>query len=284
VLQFDDIKPEPVIIKKVVVEGGGGHHGGAWKVAYADFVTAMMAFFLLMWIIGATTEDQRKGIADYFRPTLANQSRGGGANGVLQGRSLTARDGIAMVDAAQVASLRNPMGAIDRNNGSRTNTDGSHAEDDKLFDKVERMIREEVARDTRFAGLADQIEFVETAEGLRIEIIDKADFAMFEIGTSRLSDRSRPLIGVVAAAVRPVPHRIAIRGHTDSRRYDRSPGMNNWLLSAQRADSTRRILAEAGIAPARLARIEGVADRELHVPADPLDPRNRRISITLLYR
>lgn len=271
--------PEPeVMVKKLRPKAHAAHHGGAWKVAYADFVTAMMAFFLLMWLLGATNEDQRKGIADYFAPTVMQSDKSGGSNGVLAGRSLEEPDGIA--PHARRAGLQ-PIAPYQTANGARAPAPA----DDGQLRKVESEIRKRIERDPGLNALQGQVRFVQTREGLRIELIDKADYSMFGSGTAAMDPRARKLLGVVAEVIRPLPQKLAIRGHTDSRPYaapDGAQGANNWTLSSGRAEMTRRELARAGIADSRFARLEGVADTEPMFPEDPMDPRNRRMSVTLL--
>jgi chemotaxis protein MotB len=288
---------ETIIVKKIIQANHGGHHGGAWKVAYADFVTAMMAFFLLLWIVGATDEDQRKGIADYFAPTLVNHSKSGGSNGILQGRSIMAPDGNAAFAKPPAVEKIAPIATSGAYGNEATKRSGGteSAQRDQIareqqrasaaaFALVESNIRQALVKDVQLKNLEKQISFVQSPEGLRIEIMDRTGFSMFDFGTDTIQPDARKLIRLVARSMADLPNPVAIRGHTDAYAYTSKNAMNNWLLSAQRADQTRAILADAGIADVRLSRIEGVADRELMIRENPLDPRNRRISITLLYR
>ena len=280
-LELQDIKPQPPIIVKRITIAAAGHHGGAWKVAYADFVTAMMAFFLIMWILGATTEDQRRGIADYFRPTLAQQSRGGGANGLLGGRSLQEKDGIAVSAEGAMMSLDRPISKIDRSLGNGGEAERSR--DVEAFETFRRELVSIIDSDAELSKYANQFQLALTAEGLRLEVTDAPGSSLFGVGEARASDFAASVLAAVAAALRSVDNEVAIRGHTDGRVYARPRQMNNWLLSAARADVTRRLLERGGVASEQLVRIEGTADRELRNRADPLDERNRRISITLLF-
>ncbi|API61023.1 hypothetical protein BSL82_07830 [Tardibacter chloracetimidivorans] len=282
----------PIIIKKITVAGHGGHHGGAWKVAYADFVTAMMAFFLLLWIVGATNEDQRKGIADYFSPTLVQHTKAGGSNGVMGGRAMMAPDGNApqAVPAGSQRVLPVTMYAqvAPPTPEERLRTEQMKKEDQKRFEQAANELGQRMSRDGDLAKLRDKVRLSITPEGLRIEILDEADFAMFDIGTNRLSRAAAELLVEVGGAISTLPNPIAMRGHTDSLPYNPRPGtpqgMNNWILSSQRAEATRAMLATNGVDPTRFARLEGVADREPFNAQNPYDPRNRRISVTLLYR
>ena len=276
----NDAKPAPIIIKKITVVQGGGHHGGAWKVAYADFVTAMMAFFLLLWIIGATTEDQRKGIADYFTPTLIAHKNSGGSNGVGGGRSVIAPEGNGTYTRRSGSPIRpvaGPSGAGAGQGGKLKSSDIDN------FAKIQRSITARMQSSDKLSSLKDQVKFTVTDEGLRIEIIDRAGFSMFSLGGDTMTPSAAALVDAAAQAISPFSNRIAVRGHTDSTPY--SDGhMNNWKLSSERAEATRAALQGGGVSPDRFARLEGLADTEPFNPADPYDPRNRRLSVTLLYR
>ncbi len=265
----------PIIVKKITVVAGG-HHGGAWKVAYADFVTAMMAFFLLLWLLGATTEKQRKGIADYFTPTLVKMKEGSaGSNGLLGGSSIT-----------DVDSYPNRKGQT----GNRAMTiprDASGgpkegAERVKKMQSMQQRLAEKLAAKAELARLAKQVRMIDTAEGIRIDLVDDANFDMFRLGTTILTPEANGLLDAIAATVGPEAGGLTIRGHTDALPWRPGMGANNWSLSAGRAEATRQALLRDGIAEARFRRIEGVADRELLIKDKPQDPRNRRISILLM--
>lgn len=267
--------PPPIIVKKVTVVEGG-HHGGAWKVAYADFVTAMMAFFLLLWLLGATTEDQRKGLADYFTPTLVKtRQQSAGSDGMLGGSSLT-----------DVDNYPHAMGQT----GTRTltiprDTTGGPKEGAGKIKRVERMqerLEEMLEARQALRKLMRQVRFVKTDEGVRIDLVDDADFSMFALGTTVLTGEARDLLGAIAETVGPENAELTIRGHTDALPWKDGLKANNWSLSAGRAEATRQALIRSGIAKSRFRRIEGVADRELLVKDNPQDPRNRRISILLV--
>ncbi len=281
------IEPEVIIRKQK--HHGHAHHGGAWKIAYADFVTAMMAFFMLLWIIGATNEDQRKGIADYFTPTIIEMKNSGGSNGVMGGRSLQSEQGVA--PSATISGPRpvavpgggggGPMTANDDAKDDQQAAAKRRAADDTRFRMVERIINARLAGDPTLKGLRGQVRLVRTNDGLRIEIIERADFSMFGSGTSAFTPEAMALVNVVAKAIEGTPNLLTVRGHTDSARFAAGP-TNNWTLSGARADTTRRILSQSGIDERRFRRIEGVADTDPFNPKDRLDPRNRRISVTLL--
>jgi chemotaxis protein MotB len=359
-----EVKPE--IIFKKVAGGHGGGHGGAWKIALADMMTAMMAFFLLMWLLGATNKDQRKGLGEYFRAktSLLSLSNVAGTSGMMTGKTLGETDGFpeaavsnsTMQTVVPVASTdstdRNKApegvqtqteqngedvgksGASDgKKAGGATANDGTGvtakdsegkssvsktgdlegkgksdageaggaqtkgapgemteeqkkaaaaAADQKAFQKLENDIKSAMNQNSELKKIAGQMKFVRDKEGLRIEIIDQADFAMFAIGTTNFLPKAQEVMADVAKSIKDLPNKIAIRGHTDGFAYSQADKMNNWRLSAQRADSTRRFLVAEGIDDKRFLKIEGVADREAYNPDNPLDPRNRRISITVM--
>jgi chemotaxis protein MotB len=277
-------EPPRIIVKKIVGDDHGGHHGGAWKVAYADFVTAMMAFFLLMWLLGATTERQRKSIADYFSPTLVETKReSAGSNGLLGGSSLMDKDSYPF-KAAQTGTraLTVPLDATGGQNEGAGNK--LRAEDVENFKRLSHRLQSQFATDPRFKKIASHVRFTPTRDGLRIDLIDDADYSMFALGTTALNPEAAELIDTVAKAVAAMPNQVSIRGHTDSLAYGDPRSMNNWMLSSGRAEATRRRLAMGSVVERRFERIEGVADRDPYIEKNPADPRNRRVSITLLYR
>ena len=256
----------PIIVKKITVVEGG-HHGGAWKVAYADFVTAMMAFFLMLWLLGATTEDQRKGIADYFTPTLVKyRDNSAGSNGLLGGDSITSVD-----------NYPNRQGQT----GNQTLTipraaTGGPQEGGERVRRVQEALRERLEANEH---LARQVRMIDTTEGLRIDLVDDSDFSMFTLGTTVMSEDARLLVAALGETLAAEAGELVVRGHTDSLAFRSSRQVNNWSLSAGRAEATRQALLRENVAPSRFKRIEGVADREPLVADDPTDPRNRRISI-----
>jgi chemotaxis protein MotB len=293
-----------IVIKKVIDDGHGGAHGGAWKIALADMMTAMMAFFLLMWLLGASNADQRKSIADYFKPSSHSMTPFGqlaGSNGVLGGRSIIDPD--AFPYAARQTGLLERLtprseGGPNPDTDPGPENENEAPDPDKLtpeqkkkiaaeadeanFQKLEKEIKQKLGENKRLENLKDQVAISRDKQGLRIEIIDKADFAMFPSGTNSMQGRAQALIGEVAASLATMPNKIAIRGHTDSVPFQSPDGRNNWSLSAERAEATRQILEKKGIPESRFTRIEGVADTDPANAKDPRDPRNRRMSITVL--
>ena len=290
-----------ITIKKIMDDGHGGAHGGAWKIALADMMTAMMAFFLLMWLLGASNADQRKSIADYFKPTShSNVTMGklAGSDGMLGGRSVIDPDGFPF-SAKQTSALNmvtprseggptendpSPKGADSKESGQDGDPGKKAAEaaDKANFDKMEKEIKEAMAKNPKLDKLKDQVQFARDKDGLRIEIIDKADFAMFGLGTTTMTPRAQALLAEVSKTLAAMPNKVAIRGHTDSVQFANSDDRNNWSLSAERAEETRKIIEKKGIPGNRFAKIEGVADTAPYNPSDPKDPRNRRISITVM--
>jgi len=272
-----DAAARPIIIKRPVVQAHAAHHGGAWKVAYADFVTAMMAFFLLMWLLGSTTEKQRKALADYFSPTVVQKrQQSAGSDGLLGGDSIIAKDNYA--NRSTQAGTRTITIPKDSSGGAREGT--AKEADRERFERVQQALRNRLAREKSLSRFAKSLRFTETADGLRIDLVDDANFSMFLVGTSILTPEARKLLPLVAEELAEVPNDIRIRGHTDASPYS-AGARNNWTLSGGRADATRQQLMVSGLPSGRFLRIEGVADREPYNPANPYDAVNRRISITL---
>ncbi|KPF52291.1 chemotaxis protein MotB [Novosphingobium capsulatum] len=267
--------PKPIIVKKITVVAGG-HHGGAWKVAYADFVTAMMAFFLLMWLLGATTEKQRKGIADYFTPTLVKTRKGSaGSDGLLGGSSLTDADNYphrAGQTGTRTMTIPRDATGGPKDGGSKM----------KRTQVMQQRLKEKLDANEKLRQLAKQVHMTMTPEGIRIDMLDDAHFSMFRLGTTILTPDALELIRAIGQAIAPEPGGLTVRGHTDALQWKPGDPANNWSLSAGRAEATRQALMRNGVGEARFQRIEGVADREPLVPDSPNDPSNRRMSILLL--
>jgi chemotaxis protein MotB len=296
----------PIIIKRVK-KAAHAHHGGAWKVAYADFVTAMMAFFLLLWLLQATTEEQKLGIADYFSPASISRSTSG-AGGVLGGRTFT-KAGSAPHDQAPVGiMIKLPTNPPDWDNtgdpqeNTATNEAGAdgperdapeeadEAEIEELlakreeeqFAKAEQALRQAIAEVPELETLINNLLIDQTPEGMRIQIVDAEGKSMFPLGSARMYEHTRKLLGLVVGAVKQLPQQVAVKGHTDAAPFVNDQGYSNWELSTDRANSSRRALIEAGLPTARIASVVGLADTEHLDKENPLSPRNRRISIILL--
>jgi chemotaxis protein MotB len=209
-------EPRPIIVKKVIEAGHGGHHGGAWKVAYADFVTAMMAFFLLMWLLGMTDEEKRKGIADYFTPTLVEyRQNSAGSNGFFGGDSLISKDNYPH----KATQTGNRSIVIPKAATGGPEAGDTIAQDRQRFEALKKALEQRMASDPELKALKPNVRMVETREGLRIDLVDEADFTMFALSTDSLLPRARKLIGVVARVIEGVPNQVIVRGHTDALPY-----------------------------------------------------------------
>lgn len=277
----------PVIVIKKVVKGGGGHHGGAWKVAYADFVTAMMAFFLLMWLLNATTEEQRQGISEYFDPTpMEVSSSTSGAGGVMGGLTVST-EGARASDVQPIVHNNNPPSPnvkmqIDPEQMKKEELQAElekreNADFEQVKDKIKQAIQQSELKD-----LAKNLMVDMTPEGLRIQIVDQDGESMFPSGSARPYEKTVKLIEMVASIIKSMPNQISVRGHTDSVPYAKGADYTNWELSADRANASRRVLLESGIESKKLSNVVGKADTEHLKPETPKDPQNRRISIILL--
>ncbi|USG60115.1 flagellar motor protein MotB [Sneathiella marina] len=279
----------PIIIKKVK-KGGHGAHGGAWKVAYADFVTAMMAFFLLLWLLNVTTTEQKEGLSDYFAPTTSSLSQSG-AGGMLGGRSMQV-DGARLSDTGSpsvVSSIQPPEQGKKEDGEAAKTREMEEAEllaklakiEEASFDQARDEIRQAIAKDPQLSGLQDNIIIDMTPEGLRIQIVDQFNESMFESGSSKITGRVRNLISMIAKSIAELPNSLSISGHTDSSSYNGSD-YGNWELSSDRANASRRALLEGGLSSDRIEKVAGRADTDPLIADDPSNPGNRRISIILL--
>jgi len=290
----------PIIIKKVV-KGGHGHHGGAWKVAYADFVTAMMAFFLLMWLLNATTEDQKQGISEYFSPSTVSNTTGG-AGGLLGGAAVSSPGAMTSRTAVPSVSLelRPTSGAQD----GEAEVEGGGAVEDEDPDKTanisEEELKEEIARreeenfqkaeaeikqaieDTpELKDLQKHLIIDQTPEGLRIQIVDQEGKPMFASGSSRMPETTRKLLAKITQVVQKLPNKISLSGHTDATPF-RGSRSGYGKLSANRALASRRVMVESGLKIEKISHVTGKEATEPLIKDDPKDARNRRISIVVL--
>lgn len=279
----------PVIIKRKKKGGHDAHHGGAWKVAYADFVTAMMAFFLLMWLINATTEDQKTGIADYFSPASISRSSSGGG-GMLAGQTLST-EGALVDDRAPVAMTMeipappSPESARDDAGGGPDDEEALRQQaeaEEASFETAADRLRDSLSLNPELEELSRHVEIDETEEGLRIQLVDRAEGTMFPSGGTEPLPSTQELLGLVSNAVADMPNKLSIKGHTDGIAFSSANGYGNWELSSDRANASRRVLERTGLDSDRIAQVVGLADQDLLVPDDPSHPRNRRISIILL--
>jgi chemotaxis protein MotB len=267
----------PIIIKKIK-KGGHGHHGGAWKVAFADFVTAMMAFFMLMWLMASTTVEQRAAISSYFNDPLATTGFSGngagnpalnGGDGILSGRG------------------ENPFTSQSSNKENTTNNGPAEIEDADKLDRARmiKMMDELKAVVDAGKGLkdyADQVLFDITPEGLRIQIVDKENRAMFDQGSAHLKSYTADILHEIVKVISEAPNRVSISGHTDATPYAYDGEYGNWELSADRANAARRELLNGGLPEEKVGRVVGLGSSDLLDPSQPQAPINRRISIVVL--
>jgi chemotaxis protein MotB len=235
-------KKNIIIIKKV--KGHGGHHGGAWKVAYADFVTAMMSLFIVLWLLN-TSDHVRKAVAGYFNDPLGKSKMNGSA-------------------AAGQDSNSPPVTG------------------DNIQQLKERL-QEALMKAKDFQALSKQIEMTITPEGLRIELLETKNGTFFDSGSANLNANGREILGMLARQLGTVANRLSIEGHTDSQPYSDSSTYGNWELSADRANAARRIMQDSGVRSDQVSQVRGYADQRLRIPKDPLDPSNRRISLIVQY-
>jgi len=279
----------PIVIKKVKKVSGGGHHGGAWKVAYADFITAMMAFFLLMWLINTTTPEQKRGIADYFAPASVSQSTSG-SGGLLAGTALAtegARHHVGSpIDRQAPRSVPSPSrDGKEGTDGLPNNPAEVTLEDTAALRRQDDLARAEIAirqalQDLpELAELSKQVLIENTPEGLRIQLIDQEGRSMFAPGATEPNERALRLLKAIMGPLLLLPNRVSVSGHTDGYGGDSA---FNWALSAGRADATRRVLQEQGLPGERMFQVAGRADADPLFPDDPTLPGNRRVVITLL--
>jgi chemotaxis protein MotB len=233
---------QPIIVIKKK-SGHGGHHGGAWKVAYADFVTAMMALFIVLWLLNSSVK-VKKAVAGYFNDPKSSMKD--------SGTSKTGDDDAVPVDKQNVQ---------------------------KLKEQIEKAIKEQSNLDK----LAKQIEITITPEGLRIELIEDKKGTFFQSGSAKLSDSGQELLGMLAGQLKPLPNHLLLEGHTDAQPYASDNGYTNWELSADRANSARRLLQQDGVGQQQISQVRGYADQLLRVKSDPMDPTNRRISLSVQW-
>ena len=302
---------QPIIIKKKKVSGHG-HHGGAWKVAYADFVTAMMAFFLLLWLLGSTSKEDRQQIQAYFKdPTGSIAGQGGGLDapgmgnvgpgGANQGminwdNPLTqpqpSQDPLAQSGVEPTPPEKPPEptpeseGKPDLDKASDAELAREQAErEQNSLNALQQDLEKELSRDdSAFVKLRDQILIDQTALGLRIQIVDKENRPMFAQGSPVLESYTRDILHAIVDVIKSQPNRISISGHTDKTPYSRQNGYSNWELSADRANAARRELVASGLEEDRIGRVVGLSSSVLFDKENPYSPINRRISIIVMTK
>ena len=286
-------KKQPIIVKKVA-HGGHGHHGGAWKVAFADFVTAMMAFFLLLWLIGGTTDEEKAAISDHFEnvsfsegisssPSPNSIQGPGGAS-----TSLIKFDGAVDLpqEVEKLAKKRDDRKELDEKLNKEA--DEKRVQDEKKeFDRLDELMqkmKKAIDQSQALKPFKDQMLLDITPEGLRIQIVDKENRPMFAGGEAHLKYYMVAILFELSKFIQEVPNRISITGHTDASEFRGREEYGNWELSADRANSARRALVDGGMAESKVGRVVGLASSTLFDKSDPTNPVNRRISIIVMNK
>ncbi len=262
-----DDKKQPIVVKKIK-KGGHGHHGGAWKVAYADFVTAMMAFFLLMWLLGSTTQPQREGIAKYFQNPSAIQGPGGASTSMIK-----------LGGAMEVP--RSKGQPLQQSKTAASQQQVESQQDKARLDKLMQELKKQIESSPTLKDFKDQLLLDITSEGLRIQIVDKKNRPMFDLGSTQLKSYAREILDELTKTINTVPNHLSITGHTDATPYGRAD-YTNWELSADRANAARREMVRAGMPINKIGRVVGLANSVPFDRKNPFDPVNRRISIVVL--
>jgi chemotaxis protein MotB len=277
-----DDSQRPIVIKRIK-KHAGGHHGGAWKIAYADFVTAMMAFFLLMWLLGSTTKGELTGIADYFRTPLKVALNGGNGSGdstsivKAGGRDLTRSDDLQM-RRGQRPEERRPV------NVKQVQMELARAELVKLKG-LKARVDQVIEASKQLQPYRDQVLIDITSEGLRIQVVDDQSRPMFDLGSAQMKPYARDILLALSAPLNEVENRISLTGHTDAKPYALGErGYSNWELSVDRANASRRVLVAGGIAEGKIKRVIGMASAVPFDPTDPFNPANRRMAIIVLSK
>ncbi|PPC74611.1 motility protein MotB [Pokkaliibacter plantistimulans] len=283
---------KPIIVKRVK-KFAGGHHGGAWKIAFADFMTAMMAFFLVLWLLGGATDEQLKAISSYFQDPIGFSDASpyvidlGGSPTPAPQKTLNP-ESVTQEGVQQMTKQAEPPPAADSiNNGDAANAKSSSTQDQQDQDNLAQMLRELQARVENTPELKrfqDQIHFEITQDGLRIQIQDSKEKPMFNVGSDKLDPHFEDMLLDLGDVIKRLPNKISISGHTDAKSYYDTAEFSNWELSTERANAARRALVEGGYPEDQIARIVGYAASALYDPQDPYNPRNRRIDIIVLNK
>jgi len=277
----DSKKLQPIIIKRVR-KGGHNKHGGAWKIAYADFVTAMMAFFLLMWLLGSTTDGDKKGIADFFNAPLKVALLGGSGAGdsshVVRGGGQDLSRTSGQVKEGDVPSKRKLL------NIKSLEAEQKRAEVTRL-EALKKKVEDALSASPKLAAMKSQIRLDMTRDGLRIQIVDEQNRPMFDSGSAVVKPYMRELLREIGHVLSDVPNRITLEGHTDAQPFSGGErGYSNWELSSDRANASRREIVAGGLPEDRMLLVQGLASSNLFVPNEPTHPMNRRISIIVMNR
>ncbi|MES2841620.1 MAG: flagellar motor protein MotB [Pseudomonadota bacterium] len=275
----DGKKLQPIIIKRIKKTGHAAH-GGAWKIAYADFVTAMMAFFLLMWLLGSTAKGELDGIASYFQSPVKVSLMGGPGTGnsssILPGGGRDLSRSFGQMDSGEAERAAKMMGA-------QMAQEVKARQEAARLDALEKKIAVLIESNPKLAEFGNQIQLEKTTDGLHIQIVDQQNRPMFDTGSSLVKPYMRDILHEIGKALGDVENRIALAGHTDATPYGSGErGYSNWELSADRANASRRELVSGGLPDDKLRRVEGLASSRLLRPETPTDPINRRISIVVM--
>jgi len=277
----DDDNKRP-IIKKVIKVEGGGHHGGAWKVAYADFTTAMMAFFMLLWLLNVAPPETLAGLADYFTPTSSNTP---GSPDQSQSRiNDPGQNPSPMVIIASPGPP--PTGATDDADKKGLNSDREKVDfteiEDQAFEQMQEQLRLTIQQSPTLQELSENLIMEITEDGMKIQLIDKDRRAMFRSGSDELYNYAIDMIQEIGKSVQELPNRVTIQGHTDGGSFTGQDGDSNWELSADRANSARRVLGNSGVTDDRVFEVIGKAGTDPLYPDQPSKTENRRITILVL--
>lgn len=271
----------PIIVKRIK-KGGHGHHGGAWKIAYADFVTAMMAFFLLMWLLGSTTKGDLNGISEYFKTPLKVAMQGGSGSGDSSsvipggGKDLTRKEGqVKMADDPTVQKKSYNLNAAKAE---------MERQETMRLQQLKEKIEEKIENNALLKKYKDQLLLDFTSEGLRIQIVDEQNRPMFALASAALQPYTKDILHEIGVVLNEVPNRIGLSGHTDSTPYFTDAGYSNWELSADRANASRRALIAGGMQENKIMRVVGLGSAVHLDRKDPFNPINRRISIIVMNK
>ena len=287
---MSDDTQQPIIVKRIK-KGGGGHHGGAWKIAYADFVTAMMAFFLLMWLLGSTAKGDLKGIADYFNTPLKVALMGGSGSGdsssVLQGGGTDLTRSTGQVRQGEIDSKKRTINlqALQAEKEGKMARAEAEAKERAKLSELKGQIEALVEANPSLRPFKNQLLLDITSEGLRIQIVDEKNRPMFDSASAELKPYTRDILHEIGRVLNQVENRLSLSGHTDATQYaggDR--GFSNWELSASRANASRRELIAGGMDEKKVVRVVGLASSILFDKDDPTNPINRRISIIVMNK